>query len=180
MPHLDGLRALAVGAVLMEHFWAPWAIESRVPLGAIGVRLFFVLSGFLITAILLNAKARVEAGTRSTRSEMARFYARRALRLFPIFYLTIAVAAFAGIQIVRDSLWWHLFYTSNLFLAVKASWSGPIAHFWSLAVEEQFYFIWPAVVLLCPRKWLIRIATCGIAAAVVFDLALIELGANAV
>jgi peptidoglycan/LPS O-acetylase OafA/YrhL len=146
VPQLDSLRALAVGAVMVSHF-APHAALG--PLANIGVRLFFVLSGFLITGILLRCRALAAEGT-PVSALVCRFYARRFLRIFPLFYGALAVSWLAGVPEVRDSLPWHLTYTSNLYLTRLGQWHGPVSHFWSLAVEEQFYLIWPAAILCVP------------------------------
>jgi len=156
MPQLDGLRALAVIAVMVAHFtptqWI-WLVE---PLGPLGVRLFFVLSGYLITGILLRERDAMQIRGVSLGSVLRRFYIRRTLRIFPMFYLTILVTFLMGIPAVRETVWWHVSYLSNFLFAVRNDWVGRVSHFWSLAVEEQFYMVWPWVVLLVPRKWLMR------------------------
>jgi peptidoglycan/LPS O-acetylase OafA/YrhL len=169
MPHLDSLRALAAGLVLMEHFWAPEIVKRYIPTGFLGVRLFFVLSGFLITAILLNARNDLEPGYGSFSAVARHFYTRRALRLFPVFYLTVLIAAICNVPAIRSSLLWHLFYSSNFYFAWIGHWVGAINHFWSLAVEEQFYLLWPWVILLCPRAALLRITWALPAIALVFQ-----------
>src|SRR3954465_6789682 len=89
MPQLDSLRTFAVFAVMVHHFW-PEA-TFNLPLGFVGVQLFFVLSGFLITGILWPAREAVQGGQWSARTVFGRFYARRFLRIFPLFYGTLAV-----------------------------------------------------------------------------------------
>lgn len=142
-PQLDGLRALAVAAVAWSH-WMPGA-QFGVPFGA-GVHLFFVLSGFLITGLLRDL---AESGDR--RRGLVRFYLRRVLRLTPAFWLTLALAWWADVPGLRQSVGWHLAYLSNIWIVRDASWHGVLSHFWSLAVEEQFYLIWPWVILWTPR-----------------------------
>lgn len=119
-------------------------IDRIAPLGSIGVRLFFVLSGFLITRILLQARG-VPIG-----EALRAFYIRRGLRIFPVFYLALAIAALIGIGPVRQTLGWHVTYLTNAYLFMRGDWHGSISHLWSLAVEEQFYLIWPWLVLLMP------------------------------
>lgn len=149
-PQLDTLRALAVLLVLGSHF-AP-----SVPLwfwhGDLGVRLFFTLSGFLITRILWDT--RVEAGRTgvSIGRVLWRFYARRALRLLPLFYGVLLLAWLVDFGSVRATWPWHAFYASNVRFAVTGSWEPGLAHFWTLAVEEQFYFVWPLLILAVPRQ----------------------------
>jgi peptidoglycan/LPS O-acetylase OafA/YrhL len=145
-PQLDGLRAVAVVAVAWSHWLPAW--QFGLPLGA-GVHLFFVLSGFLITRILLDLRAvprRVPA--------IGRFYVRRALRLFPAFFLVLGVAAWAAVPLVRETWPWHAAYLSNVFVAREARWQGHVSHFWSLAVEEQFYLVWPWLIVFVPARWL--------------------------
>ena len=145
-PQLDGLRAVAVVAVAYSHWLPAW--QFGVPFGA-GVHLFFVLSGFLITRILLTLRAAPDRG-----AAIARFYARRALRLFPAFYLVLGLAWVADVPLVRDTWAWHAAYLSNVFIASEAQWLGHVSHFWSLAVEEQFYLLWPWLVIVTPARWL--------------------------
>lgn len=143
-PQLDGLRAVAVTAVAWSHWLPAW--QFGLPLGA-GVHLFFVLSGFLITRILLDLRAaprRLPA--------IGRFHARRVLRLFPAFFLVLGVAAWAAVPLARETWPWHAAYLSNLFIASEARWQGHLSHFWSLAVEEQFYVVWPWLVVFAPAR----------------------------
>lgn len=145
LPHLDGLRALAVCAVAWSHWMPAW--QFGLPFGA-GVHLFFVLSGFLITRLLLG----IDPSADRWRS-LGRFYLRRLLRLTPAFWLTLAAAWLADVPALRNSLWWHLGYLSNLWIVRDADWHGTLSHFWSLAVEEQFYLVWPWAVLWTPAPW---------------------------
>ena len=156
-PQLDGLRALAVTFVMAFHF-AP-GVDRYAPLGSIGVRLFFVLSGFLITRILLESRSW------PTAHALTVFYARRALRIFPLFYLVLALAAVINIGPVRQTIGWHLTYLTNVYLFDRGSWHGSISHLWSLAVEEQFYLVWPIVVLAAPQRRLPAIIAATIVAA---------------
>ncbi|MGE0363787.1 MAG: acyltransferase family protein [Vicinamibacterales bacterium] len=145
-PQLDGLRAGAVAAVAWSHWLPEW--QFGVPLGA-GVHLFFVLSGFLITRILLGLRAAPDRG-----AAIGRFYLRRALRLFPAFYLVLGVAVWADVPLARATWPWHAGYLSNVFIAGLGEWQGHLSHFWSLAVEEQFYLVWPWLIVFVPVRWL--------------------------
>jgi peptidoglycan/LPS O-acetylase OafA/YrhL len=148
MPRLDGLRALAVGGVLLDHFiHSPWIHPWRT--GDVGVRLFFVLSGYLITSILLEERDR--AG--HTGEAAVRFYGRRLLRLSPALWLAIASAAALGIANMRHDWWKHGLYLTNFVIAHRHNWLGA-GHFWTLSVEEQFYLGWFFVVVVAPRRWL--------------------------
>lgn len=139
LPQLDGLRALAVTCVMAFHFIP--GIDRIAPLGSIGVRLFFVISGFLITRILLQSRSLAPG------EALRRFYIRRSLRIFPVFYLVLALAALINIGPVRSTIGWHVTYLTNVYLFERGAWHGSISHLWSLAVEEQFYLVWPFVVL---------------------------------
>jgi peptidoglycan/LPS O-acetylase OafA/YrhL len=168
---LDGVRGLAILAVLVDHsaIWitptstADRVVQAFTGSGWEGVDLFFVLSGFLITGILLDAKG--------GRHYFRNFYARRVLRIFPIYYLTIALVllssfipvvahhfadATAEIRRVQP---WYWTYTTNYLIVLHGWASAPMrsSHLWSLAVEEQFYLIWPALIFLVDRRTLARI-----------------------
>lgn len=143
-PHLDGLRAVSVGAVAWSHWLPEW--QSGLPFGA-GVHLFFVLSGFLITRILLGLRAAPDRG-----SAVGRFYLRRALRLFPAFYVVLALAWAADVPLARTTWPWHAAYLSNGYIAWQGVWQGHFSHLWSLAVEEQFYLLWPWAVVWLPAR----------------------------
>jgi peptidoglycan/LPS O-acetylase OafA/YrhL len=164
---LDGLRGLAVLSVVLFH---TLRLQNAGVFGEIwkrfhgsawaGVDLFFVLSGFLITGILLDS--------RGQENYFRNFYARRTLRIFPLYYTVLAVALLvvpfvvgfprlpaAYPRLLENQLWlWT--YTQNYLQATTAHTLPGFGHFWSLAVEEQFYWFWPLVVCLLPRKALLR------------------------
>ena len=160
LPQLDGLRALAVMAVMFRHY-VPASLNV-VDLGRFGVLLFFVLSGFLISGILLDARERLDRTGGSPRSVALRFYARRFLRIFPIYYATVLVLyamshtdRFTGwdaLDAVREQIGWFLTYTWNLRYGITQENGGVLGHVWSLCVEEQFYLIWPWILLFAPRR----------------------------
>ncbi|SFO67156.1 Peptidoglycan/LPS O-acetylase OafA/YrhL, contains acyltransferase and SGNH-hydrolase domains [Mesorhizobium sp. NFR06] len=144
---LDSLRAVAVMLVLYSHFLASGGSSF---LGHLGVRLFFVLSGFLITRLLLEARdaAAFEAGP-----ALRSFYARRALRIFPPYFAVLAFVWLTDLEQARSSLAWHALYLSNFWYAHRNDWTPwLLCHFWSLSIEEQFYLAWPLIVLLAPRR----------------------------
>jgi peptidoglycan/LPS O-acetylase OafA/YrhL len=141
IPGLDGVRMIAVFLVILYHFGF-----SFVP-GGHGVMIFFVLSGFLITWLLLEEQA--NSGTVSLRN----FYWRRTLRIFPAFYaFWFAIIA---IVVLRDHgrpsahAWSAFFYVSNYYSALHHHPVNAFSHTWSLGIEEWFYLIWPIVFLLC-------------------------------
>lgn len=150
MVALDGLRGIAVLLVLVEHFTYNEWVRSWSP-GAVGVKTFFVLSGFLITGVLLDARERftVQDATRQ-------FFSRRMLRLVPAFLIAILLGLFLGIGGLRADWPWHVAYLSNVHVWLHGNWSGA-GHFWTLALEQQFYLVWFPVVVMLPRRWLLPI-----------------------
>jgi peptidoglycan/LPS O-acetylase OafA/YrhL len=174
MPQLDALRAVAVCIVVLWHFTSRQTFVRAVAVN-LGVRLFFVLSGFLITALLLIAREDCRAGAMTTRAAATRFYVRRALRIMPIYYGTLVVAAAMRLPAVTDAFWWHVTYLSNVKFALTG-FAGPASHFWTLAVEEQFYLVWPWIVLNTTTRSLRRIATAAILFAPLFRFAAASIG----
>jgi peptidoglycan/LPS O-acetylase OafA/YrhL len=154
--HLDGLRCASILAVVWYHVPRQQPLPGALERGFLGVDLFFVLSGFLITALLLRER------DRHGRIDLGAFYLRRTLRIFPVYYLVllgytawIAWAEHARLLNLRapflDSLPYYATYTSNL-VATELSYR----HTWSLATEEQFYLFWPPVLAWCglrSGKW---------------------------
>lgn len=164
MLELDGLRAVAVLSVAWSH-WAPNELLFGLPWGT-GVQLFFVLSGFLITGILLDNKP--EGGSIAARHRVWRnFYLRRALRIFPLFYLVLLACWLFAVDSIESTWPWHAFYLSNLYYFLG---NRPDAylHLWSLSVEEQFYLVWPFLVLLLPTRQLQTALILAIVAAPIF------------
>lgn len=163
-PQLDGLRAIAVAAVVWSHWERPY--QFGLPFG-IGVHLFYVLSGFLITGILLRLRDLEDKST-----ALRAFYARRALRIFPAFYATLLLAWFIGSSTADEILRWHATYLTNVLVVVKNQWPGALSHFWSLAVEEQFYLLWPWLIVFAPRRRLVPAMIAAIVFAPVWRFAL--------
>jgi peptidoglycan/LPS O-acetylase OafA/YrhL len=143
-PALDGLRALALLAVLYHH-WVDSAV--RVSPGTIGVRLFFVVSGFLITRILLVSRFERD-GTLG--DKLKTFYIRRTLRIFPLYYAVLLVSL-ATSPSFRDLWLWYVAYLQNLRMMAAGTFLFA-AHFWTLAIEEQFYLLWPVLIFTVPRR----------------------------
>lgn len=150
---LDGLRCVAVLLVLVDHWLAE---RNKLPLGPLGVTLFFVLSGFLISGILVRSKLKDEALGRSHWFSFKQFYIRRSLRIFPIYYLSVFVLIGVNSPSVQGKIGWHLLYGTNLYIALHETWLGITDHFWSLAVEEQFYLFFPLFIFLLPTKYLFK------------------------
>ncbi len=149
---LDGLRFIAIGLVLVDHFLAE---INKIPLGPLGVTLFFVLSGFLITRILINSRTRYEGQPGGFKAYLKRFFVRRSLRIFPVYYACILTLFVLDVPPVRDTFAWCMLYGTNIYMAVNQTWMGVIDHFWSLSVEEQFYVFFPFVIFLIPRRMLV-------------------------
>jgi peptidoglycan/LPS O-acetylase OafA/YrhL len=152
VPALDGLRALAIATVVVSHT----RFSRLLPGGGIGVDLFFVLSGFLITTLLM------EEWRRRGSIDIGAFYMRRAIRLGPalvlllggVFLMSFAppLAEATPGEVARFSLY-VLTYTSNWVLALQLQhWPSLLGHLWSLAVEEQFYLVWPVLLFVALRR----------------------------
>ena len=170
---LDSLRAIAVLMVIISHWFSSEHFLNRYTAnGVIGVTLFFVLSGFLITGILLKSKNKVEEGS-SIWKAFKVFYMRRSLRIFPVYYLLLFILLVFNLASVRDTFWWHFFYASNFYFWIKDAFAGSLSHLWSLAVEEQFYLVWPAIILLVPRWFLTSVLFIGILIGVSFRLMMV-------
>ena len=189
MPALDGVRGLAVLMVLGFHFIsaatpvniAEKAVVRLASYGANGVELFFVLSGFLITGILYDARHKP--------NYFRNFYMRRALRIFPLYYGVLVLVFFvapliplfqgAELDYLLDRQAWAWLYAINLYIAKEGTWSfSYLQHFWSLAVEEHFYLFWPFVVyaLVHRPKTLLAVSFAIAVAAMLSRLAGTQLG----
>ena len=174
IPALDGVRGVAILLVMVSHLYGlVWAMEGEAPhrgidvwvnrvvhTGWMGVDLFFVLSGFLITGILYDAK--------HSNTYFRSFYARRFLRIFPLYYGFLIVLLLVAphvdllrrssdIDTLRESQFWYWAYLSNYQSSIERisnelAFQNAFIHFWSLAVEEQFYLLWPSFVLLLDRR----------------------------
>jgi peptidoglycan/LPS O-acetylase OafA/YrhL len=157
LPHLDGLRAVSVLAILAFHLRPDW-----LPGGFLGVDIFFIISGFLITSLLLDEVQN------HGRIDFLRFYRRRFKRLFPSFILVILLTVISAyilfdqqkfISVAKTALF-SIFGISNLYFYKTASYfdlssiEKPLLHIWSLSVEEQFYFIWPLILFVTYRFFL--------------------------
>jgi len=154
---LDALRAFAVGSVMVAHYFPQFNRFGEW--GAMGINLFRYF-GILITEILLKCEKEVENG-QSIRLTLRQFYARRFLRIFPLYYLVISLSFLFNFSDVRHELWWYLTYTVNYYGVVTGKWIG-LPHFWTLALEEQFYLLWPLAILLVPRRCLFLVPVVAI------------------
>ena len=193
-PHiasLDGLRGIAVLLVMVSHYAGSLRVlgvsgVDRLPFrfGWAGVDVFFALSGFLITGILLDS--------RGAPGFFRTFYARRVLRICPLYYLAILVILLLRLGMGADGAWgdvagvlspgslaWPTAYLENVALALQGpSQTGILTHYWSLAVEEHFYLVWPVLIWACPRRWLTIVAVAAVAAPMVLRAATAAAGAD--
>jgi peptidoglycan/LPS O-acetylase OafA/YrhL len=198
-PQFDGLRALAVLTVMVDHFSADvpnFPLPDWIHLGATGVRLFLVLSGYFITVSLRRTRDRMDAGAlrshgsptldsaptltlprlSAAAGKIRRFHAgktifsfywRRLLRVGPAYLVFAAIALLLGLGEVRHNWPWVFTGTVNWLIASTNEWPLAISHLWSICVQEQFYIVWPLLILLLPRRWMfsaiITVALAGIA-----------------
>jgi peptidoglycan/LPS O-acetylase OafA/YrhL len=153
IPALDGVRAVAILLVLVYHWFPEGQGINVMPNGPIGVTLFFVLSGYLISNILMEQQT-LGNFARSFKN----FVARRALRIFPIYFLLLGLLwVLKRFSVVLNTdfylhpgYYWS--YLVNYWIEVNRNWADALSPYWSLSVEEQFYLIWPFFVLiLTPR-----------------------------
>lgn len=183
LPVLDGIRGVAILMVLVCHFTHlepfPSTLKMLFGSGAYGVDLFFVLSGFLITGILLDSKGKP--------NYFRNFYARRTLRIVPLYYVAVILVAFVlpSIAPATDGFWqaskqgrrWALIYMANIPpFWTKEFLSPTLGHFWSLSVEEHFYLVWPVAVLFLSSKALIRLCFSMMLLAMTSRIILLSLG----
>lgn len=157
---LDSIRAIAVIIVIISH-WFPKIHPLHAYTGIFnGVDIFFVLSGFLITKILLSNRLQAEETGTKKKDLIKSFFIRRTLRIFPIYYILISflfLVDFGTSSKFRDNFFYYLTYTSNLHFFEIDRWHGKVSHLWSLAVEEQFYLIWPWLILFINRKYFLHL-----------------------
>jgi peptidoglycan/LPS O-acetylase OafA/YrhL len=184
VPALDGVRGVAILLVLIAHFRI---VSDALPLdramnqisliGYTGVDLFFVLSGFLITGILLDAK--------DSRHYFRNFYARRALRILPLYYgivvalvvvLPLVHRSTEPLRVLQRNQAWYWFHAVNFIWRTPGATPYFTGHFWSLALEEQFYLIWPVIVWRLDRGQLTRLCLACVAGALVVRLGFVVLG----
>ena len=168
LPALTGLRAWAFILVMLDH-WVPGMHEYAMT-GNAGVSLFFVLSGFLISRILIEKKQTLTATNAPAplRSYLTSFYVRRARRIFPIYYLTLFGLLIGGDATVRSQWPWFASYTANTYLINTNT--PHLDHLWSLSVEEQLYILLPLVIWWWPTQHLPKLGIVCIAISLLYRL----------
>jgi peptidoglycan/LPS O-acetylase OafA/YrhL len=148
---LDGLRGLAAFMVVVHH-----SLILGTDIGGLSVFLFFILSGFLITGILHRSRAKIEAGTIRLGPALEDFWIRRALRIFPAYYLWLGVFVVLDVVFrngeILPELGWYLAYLQNVLLGFVTFRWGDFTHVWSLAVEQQYYVFFAPLVVLLPMR----------------------------
>ncbi|MBN9319025.1 MAG: acyltransferase [Caulobacterales bacterium] len=155
---LDGLRTIAILLVFANHKTPEWHVQA-LNLGGFGVHLFFVLSGFLIIGILYRQRLDIEAQKTTPKAEWGRFLVNRSFRIFPIYYLWIAVVLALGAvglapKLGLDQVFFAATYTTNLWIGhVLHAYPDHTGHLWSLAVEEQFYLLAAPLLLFLPSRF---------------------------
>jgi peptidoglycan/LPS O-acetylase OafA/YrhL len=151
---LDGLRALAMLGICWDH-WVPEAWGFGLPYEA-GLYFFLVLSGYLITGSLLRTRDKQETSGKGWRWRAWKdFQWRRGLRIMLPYYVALVVALGFLAPKIGYHIHWYLLYLTNIHIALLGEWPHGTSHFWSIAIQQQFYLFWPAVVWLAPRRLLI-------------------------
>jgi peptidoglycan/LPS O-acetylase OafA/YrhL len=183
MPQLDALRAFAILAVILHNAGAKGLenpagvlvklVEFAATTGWVGVQLFFVLSGFLITGILVDG--------RGDSHQLRNFYMRRVLRIFPLYYAFLFVVFVLLPLLGMMPTWLEISYTHQFwYWTYLINWAEPflgpveLGHIWSLAVEEQFYILWPMLVIAIRRRALAYVCLGLILSAIVTRILLIQ------
>jgi len=171
IPALDGVRALSVMLVMIAHT-INGPVATWCNPGGLGVRIFFVISGYLITGILIDYSDKY----RSAGTAAVQFYWRRILRLTPALFVAIVLAALLNIHRMRELWWAHALYLTNFQVALSGKWNAA-GHFWSLATEEQFYLAWFPLMVLLKDRGRLRVVIAALMIAVVFRLGIFLPGA---
>ncbi len=180
---LDGIRGLGLFLVLIAHFrlfylleltpihaWEDWFLQL-MDFNWVAMEWFFAMSGFLITGILLKSKTQ--------EGYFKNFYIRRFLRIFPLYYAFLAIYFFvmprfmdmannpeSAYAFVSEHQGWYWTYFGNFLLAMQGDWLGEMSHFWSLAVEEHFYMVWPFLVYFMAGRRLMIFSAVGVVASI--------------
>lgn len=169
IPEFDSLRAIAAIFVIINHTEGVFG-NSSFHFGATGVGFFFVLSGFLITRILVYEKYTLQF---SNKKLLGRFYFKRFIRIFPAYYLFLLINYLLGNLKDDYTVWYYIAYASNFLFFKTANFQGSLSPTWTLAVEEQFYLLWPLLFTIISRKWFMRVVFMILTGSVVFRVAFV-------
>lgn len=145
-PALSYVRAVAIWLIILAH----WT-HSRFPMGEMGRNTFFVLSGYLISGIVWRHEVYVGVSDRQL-GRVGTFYARRALRILPPYFLALGLSALLPLATIRQHPGWFVLPAANLLFYRLQHWGEGLGHLWTLAVEEQFYLLWPLLLTLGRRR----------------------------
>ena len=162
---LDSIRAIAAVIVVFHHWFPELHVENYID----GVAIFFVLSGYLITNILFQNKKECAGEFTGNLSVFKSFFFRRALRIFPLYYIVVLVVFLIGHKSQANGFMYYLTYASNFYIYREQQW-GEFTHLWSLAVEEQFYFVWPWIILFIRNRYILPIILFFISFSITFEL----------
>ncbi len=177
-PYLDVVRFVAAFMIVIYHAYKAWRgwfgelgilsngehkelssfgtyIHHILDNLAIGVDVFFILSGFLITYILIKEKEKMG------KINIFKFMVRRSLRIWPLYFLLIAIAPFlvSWVESTPPDYWYNILFINNFHTINTQEWTYPFAHFWSICIEEHFYLVWPFAIAFIPNKYLLRFFT---------------------
>lgn len=153
---IDSLRFFAVFLVLMSHWLYGLPVIEKLKLGTIGVEMFFVISGFLISLQLFKYRLDIDSKISSLKNTLKVFYIRRVLRIFPLYYFILIIATLVNKGELMDAFIWNFTYTTNFYIIKIQHWPAIFSQFWSLSVEEHFYIFWPLIILTSNFKNILR------------------------
>jgi len=175
---LDSIRGVGIIIVILFHWLPVDSFYNTFPNRPFGVDVFFVLSGFLITNILLTARLGAEDAGLPLRYVFINFYLRRALRILPAYFLVVGLIGLSHRWLnatLDGEVLPILTYTVNFHFYHNQYWGDLTTHLWTLSVEEQFYLLWPCVVLLVGRKYLLPAIGIFLATGIVAQLLITDM-----
>jgi peptidoglycan/LPS O-acetylase OafA/YrhL len=172
---IDALRAIAIFWVLFDHYWLE---AGSGPMGRLGVEMFLLISGYLITHILLGSRAVIQRQEASRGRALRTFYTRRALRIMPAYYMAILLTWLLHAPEFGGSLPWHALFGTSILIAINNDWGPPwqLGHLWTLSVQEQFYLLWPLLILFARGRSLVACLFILAMIGPLYRLAMVSLG----